>query len=336
MKTTVLLLSSCVTSGLLAQPVLTSAGFTPPVGATFTYNGVNYVPPGPATANFNFVVSSSSTGNPSTATVVSPSTTPYWSSFPNSTFAFSSGTAPDLNYNYGSVNSTSLLEWGSQNADFAFVYSDPKLDLPLPCSMGTTWTDSFSGTGTGFSTTTETGTITGHYNGYGTLVLPFGTFTNVARVETDEASTTGSSGPDSTTSISNTVSYFIQGFSQWIFQTGTSTYNFPGQPSLTVQGSGMIDPASVGITESKGNGLRAMVFPNPASDAVTVNFTAPVNEKVSITLLDAVGRVVIELTPSWSNPTTLGLDVSSVPRGMYMVRVTDADGRSSNTPLVLN
>lgn len=118
--------------------------------------------------------------------------------------------------------------------------------------------------------------------------------------------------------------------------TSSSVLSDFGDGLDTVQQiSTMIDPAEVGIVESRSIGQNALLFPDPANDAFTIAFAAPVPERTTIILIDAVGKEVMRLEPAMASSTRMSFDVSSVPRGMYIVRIVDAQGRSSNMPLVL-
>ena len=333
----VIAMLSCM--GLAAQPVLTAADMTPAVGASFTADVVNYTAPGPATADFVFTVTDDDTLWTGTSICVEPSSTPYASTFPNATFAYS---AVGLNgmYTYQSVDASGLHALGSYGPNYYEIASNDALMLQLPCSMGTTWTDSFSTSGVSQGTLSMIGTVTGEYNGYGTLILPFATFTNVARVEVVKSYTLSFSWSDFIKHV-EIVSYYVQGFSQPLFQSMKDSTYAPGSSASVMYNSIMIDPATaapLGISEPKGDGPSALVFPNPASDAFTISFTAPVPKGAIISLIDAVGKEVKKLEPTnaVANASTMSFDVSSVPRGMYIVRITDAQGRSSNMPLVLH
>ena len=76
---------------------------------------------------------------------------------------------------------------------------------------------------------------------------------------------------------------------------------------------------SVGISEIDNSKLRITIFPNPATNVVTIS----VNEPSVLTLLDLSGRTVIPLTPVSS---ILRLATSDLPEGVYFVRVTTANG----------
>lgn len=317
-----------------AQPVFTAANETPALGPTDITHATPYVAAGPATANFNFDVGTLSIGPGSSGTVVQASSTPYSSTFPNATFAATTGFGI---YTFISVTSTAVNFWGFAFDDEDYVVlTDPEVNIKLPCSMGTTWTDSFSGNGLSTAMPlTRSGSVTGSYNGYGTLVLPFGTFTNVARVELNEDYTDNYAG-SVYHYVTNIVSYLIPGHT--LFSSTMITTTVDGGSQQSSYSSSVIDAASVGIGELSPAAFSMKVFPNPATDQFSILCKGATTAGMSVTLLDATGRAVLELTPL--NGIVTGVvrtfDVSTVPRGMYIVRVRDAQGHGSNMPLVLH
>jgi len=62
------------------------------------------------------------------------------------------------------------------------------------------------------------------------------------------------------------------------------------------------------------------LYPNPAIKKVTLDFGQPVNEPVHITILTTNGEIV---SSKIVNPhsTLLGLDVSTISSGFYLVRI---------------
>ena len=313
--------------------MFTAANVTPVFGPTDISHGTQYVAPGPATANFNFNVGALTMGAAGGGTVVAASSTPYASTFPNATYAATPGFGF---YTFTSVSPTAVNYWGfAFDAEDIYANSDPEINIKLPCSMGTTWTDPFNGTGLSTAETLiRSGTVTGHYNGYGTLVLPFGTFTNVARIELAEDYSDNYDG-SIYHYVTNVVSYLIPGHT--LFTSTTINTTVDGGSPQSSNSSSVIDVASVGIDEIAPSAFSMKVFPNPASDEFSILCNGTGAAGATVTLMDATGREVMSLVPSngVSNGTVMSFDVSSVPRGMYIVRVQDAQGRSSNLPLVL-
>lgn len=62
--------------------------------------------------------------------------------------------------------------------------------------------------------------------------------------------------------------------------------------------------------------LNANIFPNPASDEITIKFSTELNEPAQIQLFDIAGRVVLEQTIAKNEST---LNIESLERGSYII-----------------
>jgi trimeric autotransporter adhesin len=70
---------------------------------------------------------------------------------------------------------------------------------------------------------------------------------------------------------------------------------------------------------------RVSVFPNPASQKVTVSINAPANGKVSWKLTDNTGRIVLQNTDMLrQGANNLQIDVNRLPSGLYYLTVSGA------------
>jgi hypothetical protein len=77
-------------------------------------------------------------------------------------------------------------------------------------------------------------------------------------------------------------------------------------------------------------------YPNPAVDFTNINFTTPNAGKVTITLVDALGRLVHQQNiTSKSGLNSLPVNTSSLRNGIYMYTV-EYNGKSMTRKLVVN
>jgi len=83
-----------------------------------------------------------------------------------------------------------------------------------------------------------------------------------------------------------------------------------------------------GINEKIISG-NVSVFPNPASDYITVESESPLNKFI---IVDATGKVVYRQN---TNSTKSGINTSALKNGIYLVKIT-GDGQSSHTKLIIN
>jgi hypothetical protein len=86
------------------------------------------------------------------------------------------------------------------------------------------------------------------------------------------------------------------------------------------------DP-SVGMNETSNDITTASVYPNPANNTSTVNFTLPVSSNVKVTVSDITGKVIAVLMDE-ANVTgeqKITFDASSYANGAYHITIaTDA------------
>ncbi len=80
--------------------------------------------------------------------------------------------------------------------------------------------------------------------------------------------------------------------------------------------------SNIGITEQ--NGIRNLqLFPNPASEVVTISFTSAKTSHIHLTLLSSDGRIVRELSlEAISGKNTKETDISEIKPGIYILQLT--------------
>lgn len=331
MRTTLLLSALATTTGLLAQPVFQSTDYQPPVGTQSAFRATDYRAPGPATNGFVLDLSAAPVGQATVSTVLLPSATPYGSTFPTATHASAALVNPQ-NYGYTQLTSTASLLLGLYGPSLQIVYTDPQQLAKFPLALGTTWNDNFAGTQTVSGiVVARTGTSTGNYNGYGTVILPFGTFTNVARVEMVQTYYDNYFGSTYTT-IVHEVSYLKPGLSAALFSTNYSLSDAGGSLDTVGTSSTLIDPAAVGIHENGGS-IGASVWPNPATGSTSLTLASPV-AGLDIRVLDAAGREVRQVEVP-TNTQRIAIPVDGLAPGLYHVRAADSKGATGNWALVV-
>jgi len=121
-------------------------------------------------------------------TFVDPATTPWAADFPNSNLC---GVSWENGHSYYIVDGTALRTEGNalvipgtppEDTAKILMASDPEQIIELPYTFGDGFTDNFSGTfQAGVFAGTLAGSIDQSVDGYGTLILPNATYTNVVR-----------------------------------------------------------------------------------------------------------------------------------------------------------
>lgn len=308
---------------------------TPAIGMIHTVNDCDYVSPtaaGPAQV-WDF---SDLTANTTWASsVLDPTDISGAASFPDATMAEESDGA----YAFYTYSSTGVDYQGMAIPDFdvLMTYQDPERILVFPCSINTTWEDLYGGAwnSSGGVEVTTTGTLTATADAQGTLLMPYGTVSNVLRVTT-------------TTSHADVFS------NQGAIQYDMITHDFykPGIPFPLVsfvqqdivgmgnefheQNGSWLPGDFVGLSEAVSNAIGISVLPNPASHHATIIFGSQ-GGTLQLAITDATGRLVrserLEHQPFGIGKHELAL--TGLPAGLYTVRLTDALGQHGVKKLIV-
>jgi hypothetical protein len=70
---------------------------------------------------------------------------------------------------------------------------------------------------------------------------------------------------------------------------------------------------------------KLKIFPNPASGMISVEVAPGLQDKIGFTFFDAVGRQVFPRRLEQANYRVFGFDVSEVPPGLLVVKVSAND-----------
>lgn len=91
----------------------------------------------------------------------------------------------------------------------------------------------------------------------------------------------------------------------------------------------------VGLAKISVLSKNMSLVPNPASDAVTVQTNLPDNSIVEVDLYNALGELLFSKKYNYTSNTSIRLDLSKYPSGVYSVIVNTNEGRVSKK-LILN
>lgn len=282
-KSLLLLLSSC-TALSFAQPVMQNIM---PIGFNCVLSFGPATSPGPAGANQIWNFSSVPATPSATLNIVTPGATPCSSSFPTSNWA-QNISGSQFNYYISTASQLEVIgEQISPSCTGGLTYSNSKIVLKFPFN----YTNSFSDP---FVNTSGPGTVTTTYDGYGTLITPSGTYSNVARVSFSDPGGT---------------SY------EW-FDTGSS-----GHPLCLIVGSNTIffHNTNVGVNEMSIE-ESINVYPNPVHGSVKVSL----NEiPLSVNLFNSIGVQIMSLNPSLEE---FDLDLTAQAPGIYFLKFSTSNG----------
>ncbi len=271
-----------VSFNLNAQIALTSNNNTIAIGDSYNYVVVN---------NFSFDVSqsganktwdfSTATGTEDSYSCISLSSSSEPSNFPSANLVLVSAT-----YNTESYLSTSSSEISIEGAYLAgngrAIYSDKQEYLKFPMTYNDVFNETFSGTVENISagqTYDRVGTIEITADGYGNLILPYTTISNVLRIKVVNISTDTYMGfplPETTT-----ISYFWYDTLNKNYLANTSeVYNLE---SLISSYAYYLSETDLVLDANKSNYTdnQLSFFPNPVNDYAIIKnnsfYTIPIS-----------------------------------------------------------
>lgn len=307
----------------------------PGPGVTLVEQGTGLqVNVGPAGADQTWDLSGISTGSTLDRLMKAPASIGGGSSFPTATFAINEL----FGHAFYKLSNDGLSYLGHHDPPVTQVYQDPKKLIAFPCSFNSTWTDDYLATwDQGGINWTRTGSLTGLADGYGTLILPEGTYTNVLRVKLTDEQVDAPNGAAS----ERTTYYFLKPGIPWLLGTFTTFTEelLPGVPNGPVQigyESDWLTDIATGLSDLDRLGLGLDVHPNPARDRAVVTFSTG-GGNLDLAVLDAPGNMVLQeqITGQPMGIGTQELDLSHLPAGLYFVRIIDVHGQQGVKRLVV-
>jgi hypothetical protein len=238
-----------------------------------------------------------------------PSATPNGSLYPNASHAFyDPALVAMLEIEYLNYGADSVVTVGSYAPNTSHeIYQDPDKHLIFPFNYGQTFTDNYAKTNYSNSTTIssfQTGTRTVTYSGYGSLILPQGTFNNVAMIEEIRTNSLGA----------NTSTY------EWFdVSTGKKLLHVHITSSMSVAYN--VDMPVTGIKQSE-KSSSDMIYPNPFSSNCILRLDGNPSIEKELVISDASGKMVRRAKFSGN---TLTIERENLTTGMYYYRVSTQD-----------
>jgi|GEM_PF-6242156 len=167
-------------------------------------------------------------------------------------------------------------------------YLDNEFEQVFPVDFGVTWSDDFNGNNVfGVASAPFNGDISGEIDGFGTLVLPSGTFSNVLRVREERTFELPGADPMPSTSYR----YLAADYSLWLLSIEIFTGPNPGPPLIFYADSPEILTAVSETILLKDIDLR----PNPVSPGQQLFLRSGGHPFSEFTLFDPLGRRINSL-----------------------------------------
>lgn len=298
-----------------AQPTLNASDINPTMGETMSMVNGSYVPEGNGGNNVTWDLSG----------IVS--TLPY-----NLVTGAPNASTPNANIEYDFVGSSKMYQFNDATRQDIYyqlagptliTFSNPMKYLEFPLNMSTTFQDNFTATfsSSGYNFVRQ-GTVDFVTDGYGTLITPAGTFTNVIRaVVTQTYTDTYSLG---TIDYEVTSYVWYKAGYHYALASCVTAETFQG----TNQYSEYMQTLPVSVDELVGD--IANVYPNPVSDDLTINFKNQPAKKYELYTL--TGQLVV--SSSKELQLNESVDMSSFDSGVYILKFINADNRITTIKVV--
>ena len=160
-------------------------------------------------------------------------------------------------------------------------------------------------------------------DGYGTLILPSGTFTNVLRQHT--ISVTYDSIPGTGVNYSSsqeTYQWFAPGYHFLLLSIQLDSSSGAG---LGISSVIYTSSAIAGTKMVANENVLAEISPNPASEVLNIKFYTGEAKKATVTLSDITGKTVGKISPDQINngANDIQYPVADLASGLYLIHLYD-------------
>jgi hypothetical protein len=282
-----------------AQPVIVDGTNLPPVGYTTSImNGTASTGPGAGGASATWNLGTLSLSNVGTYAVVNPATTPVAASYPSGNYAISvtptSGSALYSYYIKTAGDLSELCNSVTTTAGSGVNYTPgPRKILKFPFNYNDTFTAVYA-------TTASPGNDFESYDGYGTLITPWATYTNVVRIKTTY-----------TSSVGYAINWYTLNPLLSVLTYDSNSNSYTGltvSPTETEQ----VTPPNSAVS----------VFPNPFTNNMVVKLSSGTAiDHAAIVITDVTGRIVKQVAIA-NNETTIRRD--KLGSGIYFYQVVNS------------
>lgn len=324
---TVTIVASLIFCVSYAQPRLTAAKNNYEMDRSLTFHNFDAgkLSPGEAGTNVIWDFSQLSTGGSAAIKPQSSSAGPNAHLFPNANTYIS---MPGVeSYMVIDEDEYSLAGYIRTSDNATEKYSDPREYLKFPITYQDTFNETMKGTRTvNGESKGRSGTIQIIGDGYGTLIMPYGTIHDVLRIKV-------------------ITTYYDEFMNTPVFTYHDTTYYWwnPDTPGMilkytVLEMAGIVkysgsyqNPDLVGIADEEATLINELeIFPNPASDHVRIQYDVNQAGNLSIALKNINGQQVL---PIFDGQVSAGIrrhtfQVTDLPKGVYFLEINEPHNRS--------
>lgn len=302
-----LLLNNLIT---YAQPVLNDSDFNSYYNLNI-YSAATDIPAlsaGNSGANVTWDFSTMTATFDGTFSTVSAASTPYAADFPNANFAYKiiSAGAPDY-YEYFNRTASTFEKLGSKDSDYTDQLIDTSIIFNFPYNYQSTFTDTYANAQDppgGY-------TITITYDGYGTLITPYDTHTNVIRRKSVEVDGNGTY---------TDYTWYTTNPAKIVMAMGFYDNPTDNQFSNYTQ---FLSSTNLSINENKKSNFVS-IYPNPTNSILNLDLSNKIGIN-KILVIDITGKTVLQ-----QNQNTSQINVEKLAKGLYVIEIYSENGKFSN------
>ncbi|MCA1763826.1 MAG: T9SS type A sorting domain-containing protein [Flavobacteriales bacterium] len=248
--------------------------------------------------------------------------------FPNANMAYTVNS--DDIFQYISLTDNAYATAGFYGPWPSFnIYLDPHDFIIFPAEIGASFSDSYISSGASEPSPNMFGESQMEIDGYGDILMPWGTVEGAYRVSgtTEYINVFVSQGDTVETFFAGILTnFFAPGFPIPVVSVTEGILTIPESQEISdVETMQFISNFTVSTDELVVNDLQ--VFPNPASDQLTIDFEKRDAQPLQVDLLSVQGRVVQSAGQIGAGFVHYQsqMDVSKLPAGFYLFRLAAGD-----------
>ncbi len=310
-----------------AQSTVTADFFVPEIGDSIYLNRTAFSTPDPTGGQQVWDYSMITPLSTSLGEVLDPATTTYAANFPDANLAYFN-TVEGTEYNRVTDSSYTRLGVFDATANILIEYDVPETLLEFPLQYEDTFRNEFGGqyVSAGFTYFRE-GVTRGEYDAYGTLILPWGTINDVARIHVVSSTLDSTNINGIPVLISTVIDSYIwikegndfQLLGIYTIDSGLGTIEyalFQSQPT----------PAT-SISDGLLQGASLSVYPNPVKEQLNVKLSLEEAQEAEIMIENQMGQVVkrLEQNQFGFGSHEMNYSLADLSAGVYFLRIqTDA------------